>query len=198
MTTYAKNIIDELAIATDGNPAFQTYIAGLAQLFEQVTLYARDTDDEVVGWSLVLDINRIPGEGLPWLAQFVGVQTIEGLTDAQQRAWIHAAANQRRGTTSSMVQATQLHLTGNKSVTLRERVAGDAYALTIVVRTSETPNPAATLADAMAAKPAGIILTLSVLAGNDYQLIFQNNATYAILFGKYATYQGMLNDAPGT
>jgi hypothetical protein len=197
MTTYADRIISELSVVTDGNPDFQVYISSLAQMFEEITSYARDTDNGQVGWSVALDLNRIPTTGLPWLAQFVGAQTIQGLSDADQRTWIRAATNQKRGTVQSMMTAAQLHLTGTKFVILRER-SGSPWQLIVVTKTSETPTPSLTLADMMAVKPAGIILTHSVLSGNDYQLVFQNNATYAILFAKYTTYQGMLNDVPGT
>jgi hypothetical protein len=61
-----------------------------------------------------------------------------------------------------MQAAVAATLTGSQSVSVLERVGGDPYALTVVVRTSETPDSAATLAAAMTQKPIGLILTLVV------------------------------------
>lgn len=46
-------------------------------------------------------------------------------------------------------------------------------------------------------KPAGIVMTYTVLAGQDYQLLLTNHATYALIYSSYTTYNGIVNDAPG-
>jgi hypothetical protein len=49
-----------------------------------------------------------------------------------------------------------------------------------------------------AQKPAGLIMLYNIISGNDYQLLVNNHALYSNVFADYATYQGVLNDAPGT
>jgi hypothetical protein len=95
-----------------------------------------------------------------------------------------------------MTAAAQLHLTGTKTVFFRERYGG-AYRLQVLTYLSQTPDSTLVLKELMAQKPAGIILTYTVLAGQDYQLLFTNNATYQIVYDKYPTYQGVLSDTPG-
>lgn len=111
------------------------------------------------GYSVFLDIDRCPAIALPWLAQFKGVVIPDGLTVQEQRNWVRTAEGQRRGTVDALVAAAKRHLTGTKTVRVLERVGGNAYALTVITRTSETPDPATTLADIVAAKRIGILLT---------------------------------------
>jgi hypothetical protein len=94
------------------------------------------------------------------------------------------------------VAAAQLHLTGTKIVFFRERYGG-AYRLQVLTYTVQTPNPTLVEKELMAQKPAGIILTYTVLAGQDYQLLYLNNATYQVVYDKYPTYQGVMSDTPG-
>jgi hypothetical protein len=63
-----------------------------------------------------------------------------------------------------MGQAIQATLTGNKSVKIIERDVSQ-WKVTVVVRTSECADSAATLAAATSQKPAGITLTLVVTDG---------------------------------
>lgn len=114
---------------------------------------------DVPGYSVFLDIDRCPAIALPWLAQFKGVVIPGGLSEAEQRDWIRTAEGQRRGMTPALVAAGQRHLAGARTVRVLERVGGNAYALTAITRTSETPDPATTLADLKAAKRIGIVLT---------------------------------------
>lgn len=175
---------------------FGLYIDGLVQLVSEIETLIRDTDDGKPGWSSIVDLDRATTDGLSWLAQFVGVVARDGLSDSAQRSWIRAQAGQSRGTLQSIIAAAQLSLTGTKQVIVRERFGG-AYNLTIITRTSETPNSAQTLADILTQKPAGIILTYTVLTGQDYQILFTNKATYQAVFTGYVTYEGVASDQAG-
>lgn len=70
-----------------------------------------------------------------------------------------------RGTPDAILSAAEDTLTGNRSGRIIERVGGNAYALELVTRPSETPDPAATLAAAMTQKPAGMSLTHTLTEG---------------------------------
>lgn len=64
-----------------------------------------------------------------------------------------------RGTRRAMLDAVRDTLTGTRYVNILERVGGNAYALTLVTRPSETPDSALTYAAALAQKPLGMALT---------------------------------------
>lgn len=121
----------------------------------------RDSDDGP-GWSSLMDPARCPDWALPWLAQFAGVRLANGLTADQQRAQIATPPPFLRGTRQAMIDMVADTLTGTKTVRVLERVGGDAYALTIATRTSETPDAASAEAAARAQKPIGLILTFVV------------------------------------
>lgn len=121
-------------------------------------------DGDEAPWSKLLDVERCPVAQLPWLAQLVGVRIPSGLTEAAAREMVRHPAGWSRGTPGSMIRAAQATLTGNKTVVLLER-QGDPYNLTVVTRTAETPNAAATLKALQAVKPVGILMTHTVVAG---------------------------------
>lgn len=114
-------------------------------------------------WETLLDIDHTPPEFLPWLGQFVGIRPVQlvGLDEAQQRDFIRACSAYRRGTPAAMVAAAQVHLTGTRQVRMIERDES-AYRLTVLTRTSETPNPAAVERAIRSQKPAGIVLNYIV------------------------------------
>jgi len=180
----------------------QTYLGALASMFQHMEDLSGDGANAEPGWSSIVDVNRCPSEGLPWLAQLVGARLPVGLTDAQQRAYINTKPGWGRGTPAAMLSALQATLTGGKTVIMRERdSAADAtrpaYGLTIITNTAETPNQAASLAAILSQKPAGIILAYNVLAGQDFQSLFTNNATFQIAYTKYATMQGVYSGTAG-
>jgi len=198
---FSEPIIDAMEVVMTDD--LTTYINSLAQMFEEVEDLARDAANGAVGWSSIVDLDRIPNKGLPYIAQFLGTGTVQGLTDDDQRARIRAETNLLRGTVSQMTLAAQLHLTGSKTVVFRERdpaacATEPAYGLTIITYTSETPDPSQTLADIIAQKPAGLVLRYVTATGQDYQSLFVNNTTYQVVFTKYTTYQGVVEDKPGT
>lgn len=199
---FAQRIYDQLEpIAWDDvnqEWALATYVGALDPMFQEIDDYASDGDDGEPGWSILLDLNRCPTKALPFMGQFVGVQLTPGLTDAQMRARIAAHPGFGRGTPSAIIAAAQAHLTGTGDVLMTERYTGDPYKLYVATRTSQTPNSTQTLADIMAAKPAGIILTYETIAGQTFQELLTNASPFSSTYTTYATFQGVLKNAPGT
>jgi hypothetical protein len=135
------------------------FIAALNGPLEVIAEAVREDEDERDGFAVFLDLDRAPAIALAWLAQFKGVRATPGLAEADSREEVRNAEGLHRGTTAALVQAGQRSLTGTKTVRVLERVGGAPYALTVITRTSETPDPAVTLAAFMAAKRIGILLT---------------------------------------
>jgi len=140
---------------------FANYLAAKWGPLEDLAEWVSDSDDGP-GYSIFLDIDRCPAIALPWLAQYKGVVIPDGLTEADQRAWIRSAEGQRRGTVDALIRAGQRHLTGTRSVRVLERVGGSAYDMTAIVRTSECANPTVTRADLESAKRVGMRITFVV------------------------------------
>lgn len=163
----AENLYAELVVSEPGDAQrdwpLLKLLGAVGTTMGRLAEIVRDTDDGL-GWTSVLDPDRAPAWALPWLAQFAGVRArVDAAPDeATKRALITAPPAFLRGTRAGMTAAVAATLTGSKTVTVLERVGGDPYALTVIVRTSETPNTAATLAAAMSQKPIGLILTLVV------------------------------------
>jgi threonine dehydrogenase-like Zn-dependent dehydrogenase len=142
-------------------------------MFQPVADVARDTPAGP-GWSAVLDLGRCPDAWLPWLAQFVGVTVIAGSTPNAMRERIASTDGFKRGTPEAIRGAAQATLTGNRTVTFRERDANSPdppYTLEVVTLTGETPNPAATRAAIVAQKPGGIVLNYRTVEGQDWQAV---------------------------
>lgn len=211
LSSFAQRLYDGLEPLQFDEPAqaydLANYCAALGAMFQIVEDYSRDQVDAngkiLDGWSQLLDITRAPVEVLPWLGQFVGVAVTTGLTEAQQRAQIQGVGGFNRGTLASMVSAAQAFLTGTKTVIVRERdpaasASNPAYGLTVITRTSETPDSSLVLAALLSQKPAGIVLVYSTLAGQDYTLALADSPLYSNMFANYATYQGVLTGVHGT
>jgi hypothetical protein len=117
-------------------------------------------------WETVLDIDHVPAELLPWLAQWVGVDpaSLVGLSEADQRQMIRDTSAQRRGTPDALVGAGRPSLTGTQLVTLRERDGG-AYRFTIITYEAQTPNPSETGRRFVSQKAAGLLMTYRVDPG---------------------------------
>lgn len=201
LDSYAQMVYNKLRPAT-GDDARNNY--ALAKYIEASCLGGQDVDTLVAEsanmppWSRALDIDLVPAAGIPWLAQMAGVTIDTTQSESAQRTQAKTQGGFRRGRPASIAAAAQATLTGSKTVTIRERVNGDAYALTVITRTAETPDSAKTLAAILKEKPAGLVLTYSVLTGTDYAGLLSEYATYAIVFSTFTTYGGVLSDVPGT
>lgn len=148
----------------ENDMAWLVLCTALAAMFDPVDTIVRDLD-EGPGYSSLLDLERAPSEALGWLAMFGGVVAIKGLPDREQRARIDATEGIHRGTPAAIITAATKRLTGTRRTSLEERYQGDPYAYRVVTYASETPDPAGTLADLLAAKPVGLTLIYDVLPG---------------------------------
>lgn len=154
-----------------------------------------DQEIDAPGWSIVLDIDRAPYVGLPWLGQFVGVTTPEQTTDETQeehdariRGYIRATGGFNRGTPSSIVGATQQYLTGSKEVILAERDSSP-YHFQVSVRDSQTSTDEATFRKAIdAVKPAGLQYEFFILPDFTYDDLNALFGTYNALDASKPTY----------
>lgn len=193
-----------MALADDLVAAFEPWITtdledflrALGSMFSEVELYAVDENDDMLGWSNLLDPDLCPVPALPYLAQYVGEQLPVGLTEAQQREWIKDAPNQRRGTVLGIVRAAQRTLTGTRLVAVNER-EGDEDHLGIVTYTDQTPNPEQVRADILSVMPADIVLNYSNLGGQSWSSVKTNFATWQDVKDHYATWADVRADTPG-
>ena len=187
--TFAGELYYELGPVAQNDEehgwALARYLSAIGAMFEDVETLIRDQDGRP-GWAILFDPDACPAYALPWLAQVAGVPASARQDEASLRAAIRDRAGTRRGTPAALAAAAAATLTGARSVRLFEREAGDAYAIGIKVRPSETPDDAVTLAAAKAAKPAGVLLTLYVA---DYAL-------YVELPDDYDDYDDLLATAP--
>jgi hypothetical protein len=177
LASFAALLYDALApLATlDGQADWHLahYCGAHGAMFQPVADVARDTPAGP-GWSAVLDLDRCPDAWLPWLAQFVGVTVVAGSTPAEMRTRIASTDGFNRGTPEAIRAAAQATLTGNQTVTFRERdssAADPPYTLEVLTLTGETPDPAATRAAIVAQKPGGILLNYRTVAGQDWQAV---------------------------
>jgi hypothetical protein len=107
-------------------------------MYEEIIDFAYDTPDGYDGWTLLMDVTRVPSKAIDWLGQFVGVKPVEGLTDTQKIQRIIAREGFSRGTPAGMKAAAAIFLTGTKSVILYERDTSP-YHMSVQTYRSETP-----------------------------------------------------------
>lgn len=197
LDSFAERIYEQVEPLTydeeNQDHALEHFVGALGSMFQTVEEYASDGPNGEPGWSIILDLNRAPVEALPWLGQFVGVTIQQDVSIELQRQQIHAVSGFQRGTPRSLMAAAQQYLTGDKQVILRER-NGSAYQLTIVTKSSQTPNPARVEAAIRTQKPAGIALTYNVISGQDFQTLIENHALMSNVFTYYADFEGVLED----
>ena len=103
---------------------------------------ARETDTHI-GWGAVWDPDVCPAILLPWLALTSGDRLLPSDTEQQQRERISNPSNFYRGSTEAIKGEIRPVLTGNQTVIIQDFVGGDEFAVTIITRTTETPDPAA-------------------------------------------------------
>lgn len=168
----AQTVYDEISPVqpddADHGYALENLVAALAKPLDDLDDILGDQYG-MNGWGLAWNPVTAPAAWLPWLAQIVGAQLVAGETEDQSRDRVIAAAGQRRGTRDAMVAAAQRSLTGARFVRVVER-DGSPYRVTVITRTSETPDPAAVVRDITArdVKPAGLIVTHLVAAGQTW------------------------------
>lgn len=130
----------------DGDePAGETRWQGTPQ--ESVSELLRMVPVGRPGWSILFDPDLCPVRYLPWLAMFAGVRLTTGMAEEEMRSRIKDRDGLRRGTPGAIARAVQQHLTGSKTVLIRERFnhasgsSADAPGyLDVVTREDESPE----------------------------------------------------------
>jgi len=204
LTQFGQDLYDAVAplayADADNGYALALFCDAFGQMFQPVDDLAADTPTGP-GWSQAVDINRAPSEALGWLAQFVGVTLDPTLDDPGQRAWIRTGTGQQRGTLAAITAAARKHLTGTQTVIVNERdlaacPSEPAYGLTVMTLTAETPDPAQTKADVVAAKPAGLVLQCLVVAGMDFDLLKTDYATFDDVKTTFPSFDALRTGTP--
>jgi len=152
--------------SADASGDLLKFVSALAGRLEEVYDLARDRDD-VQGWSPLFDADNASMSVLRYMAQFVGVRLIAGLTDEQQRLRVKETSGFARGTVAAIAGAARQTLTGQRRVLIYERDTS-AYHFTVRTYEIETPDPALTEAVLRAEKPAGLVMTYETAAGASY------------------------------
>lgn len=133
--------------------------------------------DELAAWrenrrnraSALGDPNQASAAWLPWLAQIVGARLDSGASEEEKRDTIRfATSGWRAGTRGAIVDAAKSALTGTQyarvlphtKVVSDDLEAGTPWDITIITRTSETPDPDIVLGAILrkGVKPAGAVL----------------------------------------
>lgn len=157
-----QELLDEVGVCQPGDEArggpLRLLLATLVHALGPLAEWVRDSDDGP-GWSILADPDRTPSPA--WTGQLNGVVVTQGASEEQQRQELHIAAGMHRGSIGAMREAVAATLTGSRQVRILER-DGTAYEMTVITRTSETSDPAASEAAARAQKPAGLLLTFLV------------------------------------
>lgn len=167
----------------------------IAKRWQPVEDLASDSDAGA-GWSALVDIERIPDQGLPYLAQYVGKTLIAGTSPEQQRERIRSTDGMDRGTPDALEAAAKLHLTGDKRVFVNERLGGNAWHVGVVTYVDETPDPLQTFADMLEQKPWGYILQHEVVDAYGYQVLKIAFDDYGEIKIHYPDYQGLKDNEP--
>lgn len=171
------------------------YFGTLARRWQQVEDLSRDTDDGP-GWSPLVDIDRIPDEGLPYIAQFKGKTILQGMSPIEARARIDSTDGFDRGSPDALRSAGKRHLTGDQHIFIHERVGGDEWLIDVVTYTDETPDPAQTLRDLLEQKPYGILINHVVTDAYNYEVLRAAFTDYADIRAHFADYQGVRDNVP--
>jgi len=170
------------------------YIDAIGKMFQDGADLVQDGPNGEPGWSIILDVNRVPDNGLDWLGQLLGMKMYVGLTPAQKRQQIRDHASWQRGTAESIKAAIRLFLTGTQTVQIAERDTGP-YHFTATINASEAPadtsltSPLVTYVNTYA-KPAGINWTLVVGTAPPatYGFIYNRGDTYDTMYSSFQTY----------
>lgn len=191
---YAR--VDPLTYADEQNGwALLVLMAAMGRMFNFFNYLVREDDaNDLPGWGKILDVDNCPEDGLPYLAQFLGLRIPFGIDDAAARQFIKDKANWDRGSPDAIRKAAQTTLTGTKTVYVIERDAGSAWHLKVTTLDSETASDTVTLKAIKLQKPIGIILTYDSVPGGDYATLAGTHTDYNDIDAQFATYDIMRTD----
>jgi len=163
----------------------QSFIGAIGAAFEQMDDLAHANPQ----WSSLLDINRIPDEGLPWFGQFTGTLVDPNLTFAQQRQQIRANPGWHRGTKDAIALAVRPLLTGTQTVNIVERDTSP-YHFNLATYGSETPDSNLVQVAVNRVKPAGLQWLYTLIPGSPGG----PGTTYANLYFDFLSYQVIMDE----
>jgi hypothetical protein len=173
-----------------------SFVNAIGEMFQDIADLVQDGPHREVGWSIVVDIDRVPDEGLGWLAQFLGIRFFVGVDAPTRRQQIRDHISWQRGTPASILAAVSLFLSGTKTVQMTER-NGSPYRLQVIIWSSEAPADTSATSPMIRyinayAKPAGIVMSLTVNPGTPpattYSAIYTRGDSYGLLYTNYQTY----------
>jgi hypothetical protein len=176
----------------DSQDIFTNFIGAASQAFAQMDALAHG-DETKPPWSILMDIDNIPDEGLQWFGQFVGTVVNPNLTYNEQRQQIRDRAGWQRGTPNAIINAVRALLTGTQTVSLIERDTS-AYHFNVATYGDETPDQNLVLLAIQHNKPAGLQFTYSIIGGSPstaqtYENLFIDEPTYAGVYADDQTYE---------
>jgi len=169
------------------------FIDAIGQMFQPAADLCEDGPNGEPGWSIIVDIDRCPDEGLDYLGQFIGMHFYSGITPDQKRQQIRDHTSWQRGTPGSIISAIRLFLTGTKTVQLNERDTS-AYHFGAIIWATEAPADTTVIVRYVNqfAKPAGLQWTLTVNPGSPpsltYAQIYTQNWIYQYIYDTFQTY----------
>lgn len=205
--------------------ALLIYAGAIGAMFEDIDIiaHAQGGNDP---WTILLDIERLGDNAIPWIGQFLGVSVDTSLPPDEQRQQIRDHTAWDRGTPKALKESIRPLLTGTKTVELAER-SSSAWTIEVSTYYDESPGdttyenyyqdyadytefynawgsyqlawedaPREVILNTLKAnKPAGIILTYSIIPGspgttNSYQtVVFIPYENYRDLWLENQTYQ---------
>lgn len=163
-TTFGTELYGSVRPIPEDEGALQIVCDAIGTMANQLELLTRQDDDGNAPWSVIYDLDRAEGYMLPHLAQLVGFRIPKGTPDAAAREMIRQPPDQGRGTLAKLTRDVKATLTGGQYLRVKER-DGSPYRFSVFVRSAECPDHAATLAAALATKPAGLVLNLVITDG---------------------------------
>jgi hypothetical protein len=164
LPTAADDLYRRMGPLLEADPvngyALMAYVHGIAEQLQPIADVTGETDTHLP-WEGILDPVTAPLAWLQWLAQIPGVDIPPSDTEAQARDRIAQAAGIYEGTENALKLEVARTLTSGDPAMVRV-VYPAFWGITVRTRTSDTPDPAAAQAAALAQTPAGYLLTYIV------------------------------------
>jgi hypothetical protein len=113
---------------------------------------------------------------------------IEGVSDAELRAFVMNESTRARGSVAAIAGRVGVTLTGTRYLDVECPYLADTNQVRVTTYTAETPDSSATTAAAAREVPAWMVLTTRTIAGITYTVLLSRYATYADLTATGYTY----------
>jgi hypothetical protein len=182
---------------TDDHATYLDVIGSMSDEFESYVNQFGEEDS----WGPLMDVERCPPGGLPYLGQFLGEILPDGIEEEMAREWIRDHAHMRRGTVEAIARAAQRSMTGVRTVSIVERSGGGANPedyLDITTYTAETPDPAAVRDDLRRVVPADLDLTYTVAVAATWSGVKSTYASWTAAMAANHSWEALLGKAPGS